>query len=247
MESTTLFPRGLTSGDRVAKLPGAYLSLMKQSWFFRRTNGIFSVHIFVTRAVHAKGEAHMTTIIAGRFEQQDKVQDVIAEMVRTGFAPERISSFYVNPPGQHNQYPLGGDRDRSPGAKDSPVGTGAGIAGGGVVGAAVGAATAPATGPFGAIAGALVGGHIGGLVGSLSKMADNGEAVEQHKVAIRQPGIVVAVSVPEPASEDRAIELLRAQGADDIERADGTIVDGDWKDFDPVAPPSLVQDGRVAR
>jgi hypothetical protein len=189
----------------------------------------------------------MTTIIAGRFEQQAKVQEVIAEMVRSGFPPERISSFYVNPPGQHNQSPVGSDHDESPGAKESPAGSAAGMAGGGAVGAAVGAATAPVTGPLGAVTGAFVGAHIGSLVGSLGKMDDNGKAVEQNEVPVRQSGMMVAVSVPEPANEGQAIEVLRTLGAEDIERTEGTIVDGDWKDFDPVSPPSLVKDKPAPR
>src|SRR5688500_2786870 len=105
----------------------------------------------------------MSTIIAGRFEQQTQVQDVIAEMIRNGFSPEQISSFYVNPPGQHSQFAVGGDRDKSPGAKESTTGTAAGMATGGTVGAVVGAATAPVTGPIGAVTGAFVGAHIGSL------------------------------------------------------------------------------------
>jgi hypothetical protein len=203
----------------------------------------------MTLSVHAKGEAHMTTIIAGRFEQQARAQEVVAEMVRNGFPAQQISSFYVNPAGQHNQHPVGGDRDKSPGAKDSPKGTAAGMATGGTVGAAVGAATAPVTGPLGAVTGAFVGAHIGSLVGSLNQMDDNGEKVEENRVPVRQAGMVVAVSVPEPANESQAIDVLRSLGAEDIERTEGTIVDGDWKDFDPVSAPALLdqQNGASSR
>ena len=189
----------------------------------------------------------MTTIIAGRFGQQEQVRHAIEEMVRNGFSSDQISSFYVNPAGQHAQTPIGGDRDESPGAKESTTGTVAGMATGGTVGAAIGAATAPVTGPIGAITGAFVGGHIGSLVGSLTKMDDNGEAAEQNKVAIRQAGMVVAVSVPEPASEGQAIKVLRALGAEDIERSEGTIVDGDWQDFDPISAPALIEDKPAPR
>jgi hypothetical protein len=188
----------------------------------------------------------MTTIIAGRFEQQDQVEHAVAEMVRNGFSPEQISSFYVNPPGQHAQAAVGGDRDKSPGAKESTTGTAAGMATGGTVGAAVGAATAPVTGPLGAMTGAFVGAHIGSLVGTLNKMDDNGEKVEENEVAVRHAGMVVAVSAPDPSNEKQAIEVLRSLGAEDIERTEGTIVDGDWKDFDPVSAPALV-DNHPAR
>jgi hypothetical protein len=197
--------------------------------------------------MNAKGEAHMTTIIAGRFEQQEQVQQVIEEMVRKGFSPERISSFYVTPPGQHNRHPIGGDKDKDKGAEETPAGAAAGMAGGGTIGAAVGAATSPVTGPLGAVTGALVGAHIGSLVGSLSKTDDDGQAVERNEVPVRQAGMMVAVSVPEPANEDQAIKVLRALGAEDIERTEGIIIDGDWKDFDPVSPPALIDDKPAPR
>ena len=64
----------------------------------------------------------MTVIIAGRFEQQDEVQEAISALQRAGAPPSQISSFYVNPPGQHDMFPIGGDRDESPGAEDSDKG-----------------------------------------------------------------------------------------------------------------------------
>jgi hypothetical protein len=182
----------------------------------------------------------MQTIIAGRFEQQNQVQQALAEMLRAGFAEDQISAFYVNPPGQHDRYPIGGDRDKSPGAEESEKGTSSGMATGGAVGAAVGATTTPVTGPLGAITGALVGAHLGNLVGTLDKMKDDGETNESPAPPLRHAGMMIAVSVSEPSSEPVAINLLRSLGAADIERAEGDIVDGDWKDFDPVAPPSLV-------
>jgi hypothetical protein len=183
----------------------------------------------------------MTTIIAGRFEQQAEAQEAIAQLTGAGFAEEQISSFYVNPPGQHDRYPIGGDHDKSPGAEQSPAGTAAGAATGGTVGAAVGAATAPVTGPLGAVTGALVGAHIGSLVGSLGMMKEDGGAANENPVPVRQAGMLVAVGVPESADEARAIEVLRSLGAADIERTAGTMAQGDWLDFDPIAPPSLIE------
>jgi hypothetical protein len=182
----------------------------------------------------------MQTIIAGRFQQQSEIQNALAEMLRAGFDEDQISSFYVNPPGMHDRFAIGGDRDKSPGAEDSPKGTSSGMATGGAVGAAVGAATTPVTGPLGAVTGAFVGAHIGNLVGSLEEMKDDGAKNESEASPLRHAGMLIAVSVPEPSREPVAINVLRSLGAADIERAEGTIVDGDWKDFDPVTPPSLV-------
>lgn len=184
----------------------------------------------------------MTRIIAGRFEQQSQAQDAIAEILRAGFNEDQISTFYVNPAGQHDTYKIGGDRDKSPGTEDNAAGRAAGMATGGAVGAAVGAVTTPFTGPLGAITGGMVGAHLGSFAGSLGSMKDDGEEVEEHEVPIRQAGMLVAISVPEDDKENIAIDALRAVGAADIERNEGTIIDGDWKDFDPVAPPSLIED-----
>jgi hypothetical protein len=173
----------------------------------------------------------MTTIIAGRLEQQSQVQDAIDALRDAGFAEEQITSFYVNPPGQHDQYPLGGDHDKSTGAKHSDRG----VAGGGAIGAAVGVATTPLLGPAGAAAGALVGAHIGSLVGSMSQMDE-----AEQSLPIRHSGMFVAVCVPEYEEEGHAVEVLRSVGALDLERADGAIIDGDWNDFDPTSAPIFV-------
>ena len=57
---------------------------------------------------------------------------------------------------------------------------------------------------------------------------------------IRHSGMVVAVEVMGGENEASAIDILRALGAVDIERAAGTIADGDWPDFDPLSAPQLV-------
>ncbi|MDQ7968084.1 MAG: hypothetical protein REI95_00420 [Oxalicibacterium faecigallinarum] len=177
----------------------------------------------------------MTTIIAGRFAQQDAVQHAIAALEQAGAPPAQITSFYVNPAGQHDQYPVGGDRDESPGAEDVDKGSVAGMGVGGAAGAAAGAATAPATGPLGAVAGALVGAHIGSLIGSLSQTEE-----DKDIPPVRQSGMLVAVSVTDAEEERRAIETLRAAGGTCLERAQGQIVDGDWIDFDPLSSPDFV-------
>ena len=60
----------------------------------------------------------MSYIIAGYLQQQDQVEKVISQLVGGGFAKKKISAFYVNPAGQHGLYPIGGDQDESPGAKE---------------------------------------------------------------------------------------------------------------------------------
>lgn len=184
----------------------------------------------------------MSNIIAGRFEQQAAVEQARQELLRAGFTEEDVAAFYVNPPGQHDLYPIGGDRFDSPGAEQSEAGLARGGVAGGMAGAAVGAATVPVLGPMGPVVGALVGAHVGDLVGSLSQMGEDGEAAERHRVPIRKAGMMLAVAADNRDEEERAIEVLRALNASEIERAQGRIVDGDWADFDPRLPPSLIDE-----
>jgi hypothetical protein len=177
----------------------------------------------------------MATILAGRFQLQDEVQAAIAALQDAGFAAGRISSFYVNPPGQHDMHPVGGDRGKSPGAEDTGKGAGAGVGVGGAVGAAIGAAATPVLGPIAPITGAAVGAYTGSLMGSMSQ-TDEVEEIPD----VRQAGMLVAVAV-DADEEQRALDALRRAGAFDVERTNGQIIDGDWIDFDPLSSPDYIR------
>ncbi|GGY08777.1 hypothetical protein GJV26_04990 [Massilia dura] len=182
----------------------------------------------------------MTIIIAGHFQLQEQVDGARQALRDAGYPDDGISAFYVNQPGQHDMLAIGGDRQLSPGAKDTPEGLAKGAATGGAIGAAIGAATAPVTGPVGPIVGGLVGAHVGSLY-SFSHMKDKGEAEQggQNAVAPRKAGMMIAVAVPD-GNEGPAVQVLRNLGAGDIERAEGTIAGGDWKDFDPLSLPRRI-------
>ena len=185
----------------------------------------------------------MSTIVAGHFQLQDQVDQAKSELMRAGFSGDRISAFYLNQPGQHDMTPIGGDNVISPGAKESPEGVIEGAATGGAVGAAIGLVTSVVTGPVGPIVGGLVGAHVGSLYG-LTKMKDAGEGEEggdgRNRMEPRKAGMLVAVALDGPDDEGRALEVLRRLGSDHIERASGTIANGDWTDFDPRSMPVLI-------
>jgi hypothetical protein len=182
----------------------------------------------------------MTTIIAASFEQQDLAHQAIEELQQAGFPTDHISTFYVNPAGQHSTYPVGGDHDKSTGAEDSSKGLVAGAATGGTLGAVAGAATSPVTGPIGPVVGAAVGAHVGGLVGSLSQMKDSGEEPQEETPPLRLAGVYVATTLSDVCMEESAVNIFRSCGARSIERAQGTIKDGNWTDFDPASYPDLI-------
>jgi hypothetical protein len=186
-------------------------------------------------------ETYMATIIAGMFQQQESAQDAVGELLHAGFAGTRISSFYLSPFSVRDVESVGHSR----GAKESYRGE----AGGAAAGAAVGAAAASVLGPVGTVTGGLVGAHVGGMVGTMSKMKEQGDTGEhaedpENAMPIRHSGMMVAVEVEDAAQEEQAIHLLRSLGATDLERTAGSIVDGDWTDFDPNSVPDLI--GRPA-
>jgi hypothetical protein len=190
----------------------------------------------------------MTTIITGSFQQQDQAQEAIVELVRSGFSTDQTTSFFVNPPGQHDRYPIGGDEDESPGTQHTAKAALSGAAVGGAVGVAVGLATLPVLGPGATIAGAGAAAYAGSLVGALGHLhdatgPDDEAATQKHKdseAPRRKSGMLVAVCAPTSTQQATAICVLRARGAADIEQAEGTFTAGQWSDFNPLTAVTLV-------
>jgi hypothetical protein len=152
----------------------------------------------------------------------------------------------LNPPGQHAEYPIGGDAHHDEGTKESGKKAGAVAAIGSVTGLALGTATGLALGEpgftaAGAIAGAGIGGYVGALAGGLSgtRSGDAEQATLEEPVE-RASGIMVAVAVEREGTEARAVDVLRAHGAIEIERARGDWRNGAWIDFDPRRTPDLI-------
>ena len=66
------------------------------------------------------------------------------------------------------------------------------------------------------------------------------DAVAQEEALPRKAGMLVAVAADAADLQDKAVQVLREQGAADIERSSGEIAGGDWTDFDPLRPVALV-------
>ncbi|WP_342117438.1 hypothetical protein [Pseudoduganella sp. OTU4001] len=52
----------------------------------------------------------MSTIIAGHFQLQEAALQACEALQAAGFAADRVTNFYSNPPEQHAVIPTGGDR-----------------------------------------------------------------------------------------------------------------------------------------
>ena len=188
----------------------------------------------------------MANIIAARFDTQAQADLALETLKAAGFQSADCTSFYLNPAGQHAQYPLGGDSHHDEGTKESGKKAATVAAIGGVTGLALGTATGAALGEpvftvAGAIAGAGIGGYVGALAGGLtgSRSGDPQQASVEEPVE-RASGMMVAVRVDSSGSEEQAVQAFRARGALEIERAEGDWRDGAWVDFDPRRTPDLI-------
>lgn len=180
----------------------------------------------------------MATIIAGGFDVYSKTQAAVQRLRDAGIAEDNLCEFRINPAGEHDQTPIGGDRNESPGAKHADRGAGKGAAIGAAIGTAAGIAATPLLGPAGIVAGAGVGGYTGSLMGSLGEVSDE---VQPDHEDVRPAEAMVAVNADGAGiGEDEIVRIFEECGAQQVERAEGTWADGEWQDFDPVSRPQLV-------
>lgn len=181
----------------------------------------------------------MTDIVAGRFEQQGDAQAAVERLLRHGFRRNDVSSFFVNPPGQHARFPVGGDRNVSPGARGAGLAALGGAVVGGVLGFVFGSAASHVFGLVSTIAGTVAGAYLGMLAGALARLQDRPTADRNGADAtpVRRGGILVAAHTPTASTHDEAVRTLRSSGAIEVEAADGDWHDGQWADFDPTMPP----------
>lgn len=83
------------------------------------------------------------------------------------------------------------------------------------------------------------GAYMGSLAGAMYRLGNHDY---RPRASERRPGgVLLSVRIADPVNEKRVIATLRAQGAADIEQAQGEWRDGDWADFNPVAAPRLVE------
>ncbi len=181
----------------------------------------------------------MTTIVAGRFSTHDDAARAVGALIERGFRHSDTSEFFVNPPGQHNQLPTGGDQFADAESSKAHVGAAVGAAAGSAAGIAA-AAAIPGLGIPLALGVIALGAYTGSFMGTMSKLGDSGDAQKLDASPGRQGGEMVAVRVLNDEAERTALEVLKAQGAHDVERREGVWSDGQWQDFDPVEPPRRV-------
>jgi hypothetical protein len=180
----------------------------------------------------------MSSIIAGRFQTFDQAEGAVQALINGNINRDDVSVFYVNPADQLDATAIAGRSDQSnPKAKENVNDVLTGAAVGGAIGLAVGIAVAvPVVGAAVAATAAGVGAYTGSFVGNLSD-ADEADAPTP---APRHAGVLVAVRLEGDQTTQQASKILRAQGGQDIEIAEGILHDGKWIDFDPVTPQRFI-------
>lgn len=185
----------------------------------------------------------MTLIIAARFPTFDAAHAAAQRLMQAGVPESALHVFFVNPPGAHDHYAVGGDQAADPGTRGAPnkaLGMAALLGAiGAVAGGIIVSTFAESFIPI--IAGAGVGAYVGALAGAVSGMDRRRARVDQparptQRGEGRPSGVMLAVNA-EAAREQDIVGILREAGGEAIERAQGRWRDGAWEDFDPLRPP----------
>ncbi len=160
----------------------------------------------------------MATVIAARFQSMEQAQLVLEQLIQKGFSEGKVTSFYVNPPGQHATYPIGGDRYESPGIHLFDEDSTSDSATKALVEAVIGVDSTQETHTI---------------------AADDLDHVNDI-VQMRKSGMLVAVELSASNLQDKTVALFIGLGAKDLEKMDGEIINGEWGDFDPLSEPSYI-------
>lgn len=185
----------------------------------------------------------MTLIVAARFSTFDAANAAALRLMEAGVHEDALHVFYVNPPGAHDIYTLGGDQAVDPDTRGAPrkaLGTAAVLgAAGAVAGGLIIASFSDSFIPI--VAGAGVGAYVGSLAGAMRGMDKRRDRVQdphgpRQAGEGRPAGVMLAVNAAGEQAQEIAAMLVAAGGTQ-VERAQGRWRGGKWEDFDPLQPP----------
>jgi hypothetical protein len=168
--------------------------------------------------------AGKNTAVFGIFKSRSQAESCVDNLMAAQFRSDDIS---VLAPDQQTTKDLATEKNTK-----APEGATAGATTGGVIGgtlgllAGIGALAIPGVGPFiaagpimGALSGMGVGAAAGGLVGALVGMGIPEYEAKRYEGRVKEGGILVSVHCDDSEWVDRAKEILKDAGADDISSA----------------------------
>src|SRR4051812_6713525 len=161
------------------------------------------------------------TSVFGIARTQGQAEQIVEKLQTSGFASSEISILLPDTAGQHD---IGHVK-----ATKAPEGASTGAAAGGVTGgvlgllAGIGALAIPGVGPFiaagpimAALSGAAIGAGTGGLVGALIGLGIPEIEAKRYENKLRTGNYLIAVHARDNDQEDRAKEIFKNAGAEDI-------------------------------
>ncbi|VWB43450.1 membrane protein [Burkholderia arboris] len=173
----------------------------------------------------------MDIIIAGRFSRLEQAERCAEQLRGHVMQRDDVKVFFLDPPGQHALFRLGGDACADTAARPGRIGALEGVAIGALAGLA-GAALLDLGGlhsPHVWIGVPLVGGYVGALCGALGRM--RGDAPEGHgALKQRENGVGLAAHVTR-RTISFAERTMLAAGALSVEHTEGAWHNGAWTDF----------------
>jgi hypothetical protein len=159
--------------------------------------------------------------VFGIVKSHSQAEQIVESLQSAGFAASEISVLLPDKGGKHD---IGHVK-----ATKAPEGATTGAATGGVTGgvlgllAGIGALAIPGVGPFIAagpimavLSGAAIGGTTGGVVGGLIGMGMPEIEAKRYEDKLRTGNYLIAVDVPDGNQKDRAKEIFKSAGAEDI-------------------------------
>jgi hypothetical protein len=191
-----------------------------------------------------KGERQMSakkTGVFGIYSTRVAVENATDSLIRAGFPAADISVLLPES--------LGGPRDMgTEKATKAPEGAAAGVTTGAAIGgtlgvlAGVGLLAIPGLGPFIAagpimagLAGLGVGGAVGGVTGALIGMGIPEFEAKRYESRLQKGGILLSVHCDTSEEINRAKEVLKATGAEDVSSTGESSVDAKETDRDAAA------------
>ena len=168
--------------------------------------------------------AGKNTAVFGIYKTPLQAETTVEALLAAGFLNQDISVLF---PDQQSTKQFAHEKNTK-----APEGTTTGVISGGAIGgtlgllAGIGALAIPGLGPFiaagpimGALAGVGAGGAIGGVVGALVGMGMPEYEAKRYEGRVKDGGVLLSVHCERSEDIDRAKEMLKRTGAEDISSA----------------------------
>ena len=187
----------------------------------------------------------MAKTVVGLFDNPSDAERVIQSLVDSGFSRDDISLVANNADNRYNNVAGNTDTDRSSTASEAGKGAEGGAIVGGVAGllAGLGMVAIPGIGPVLAagwlattLAGAGIGAVAGGLIGSLVSLGIPNEHAHIYAEGVRRGGSLVVVRTDDARAETAA-DILRDNGAIDVDKRHADYQATGFNGFNDAAPP----------